>query len=96
MDKKKKKNNEEHYIGALLENMDSKIDVLVDGHKFLVEGQEKLEEKMEIIEEKLIKVDSRLFNIERDISDIRKHFVYRDEFEDLVRRVKYLETKLEI
>lgn len=35
-------------------------------------------------------VDARLATIEYDISDIRKHFVYRDEFEDLMGRVKYL------
>ena len=29
-----------------------------------------------------------------DIADIKKHFVYRNEFEDLMARVKYLETKL--
>ena len=31
---------------------------------------------------------------EQDIADIRRHFVYRDEFEDLAGRVKYLEKKL--
>lgn len=34
--------------------------------------------------------------IERDIAEIRSHFVYRDEFEDLMARVKYLEQKLGI
>ena len=79
-----------------LENMDSKIDVLVDGHKFLVEGQKILGGKIELLDVKLIQVNSRLFNIEKDIADIRKHFVYRDEFDDLIARVKYLEKKLGI
>ena len=39
---------------------------------------------------------SRLDTIEKDLSEIRKHFVYRDEFEDLMGRVKYLESKLGI
>ena len=39
---------------------------------------------------------ARLSTIERDIAEIRKHFVYRDEFEDLMGRVKYLERKLGI
>jgi len=39
---------------------------------------------------------ARLSTIERDIAEIRKHFVYRDEFEDLMGRVKYLELKLNI
>jgi len=41
-------------------------------------------------------VNARLATIERDVAEIRKHFVYRDEFEDLMARVKYLETKLKI
>lgn len=41
-------------------------------------------------------VNARLSTIEHDVADIRKHFVYRDEFEDLVARVKYLEKKLDI
>lgn len=98
--KTKNLNNEKHYIGVLLENMDSKIDVLVDGHKFLVEGQKVLENRMDSLEGKMDKgfmqVNFRLDNIERDIADIRKHFVYRDEFDDLTARVKYLETKLGI
>ena len=42
------------------------------------------------------RVDARLGSIERDIAELRKHFVYRDEFEDLMGRVKYLEQKLGI
>lgn len=41
-------------------------------------------------------VNARLSHIENDISDIRKHFVYRDEFEDALDRIKYLEIKLGI
>jgi hypothetical protein len=41
-------------------------------------------------------VNARLFTIERDIAEIRSHFVYRHEFEDLMGRVKYLEQKLGI
>ena len=94
--KTKTKENGENYVGALLENMDSKIDTLVDGHKGLIDKQEVLEEKINVIDEKLTQVNSRLFNIEKDITDIRRHFVYRDEFEELISRVKYLETKLGI
>jgi|SRR3989344_4591062 len=32
--------------------------------------------------------------IQQDIAEIKKHFVYRYEFEDLMARVKYLEAKL--
>ncbi|OGF63412.1 hypothetical protein A2662_04710 [Candidatus Giovannonibacteria bacterium RIFCSPHIGHO2_01_FULL_45_33] len=60
----------------------------------------RLDERIAILETKtedgFRHVNARLSTIEGDISDIRKHFVYRDEFEDLMARVKYLETKLSI
>lgn len=48
------------------------------------------------VNERLDHVDARLGRVEQDISEIRKHFVYRHEFEDLMDRVKYLEEKLGI
>lgn len=41
----------------------------------------------------LREVNNRMLVIERDIAEIRSHFVYRVEFEDLAARVKYLEKK---
>ena len=41
-------------------------------------------------------VNNRLSNIGREIMEIHKHIVYRDEFDDLAGRVKYLELKLGI
>ncbi|KKT29251.1 hypothetical protein A3G55_02710 [Candidatus Giovannonibacteria bacterium RIFCSPLOWO2_12_FULL_44_25] len=41
-------------------------------------------------------IDATLSVMSRDVADIKKHFVYRDEFEDLMARVKYLETKLDV
>lgn len=40
--------------------------------------------------------NARLDKIEKDVADIRKHFVYRYEFEDLMARVKYMEEKMGI
>jgi len=42
------------------------------------------------------RMNERLIVIERDIAEIRSHFVYRDEFEDLAERMKYIELKLGI
>lgn len=41
----------------------------------------------------LREVNNRMLVIERDIAEIRSHFVYRVEFDDLSARVKYLERK---
>jgi hypothetical protein len=41
----------------------------------------------------LREINNRMLVIERDIAEIRSHFVYRVEFDDLSARVKYLEKK---
>lgn len=45
------------------------------------------------ISDGLREVNNRMLVIERDIAEIRSHFVYRVEFDDLSARVKYLEKK---
>ena len=50
----------------------------------------------EQVDRRFERIEERLIYIERDISDIKSHIVYRDEFEDLTGRVKYLELKLGI
>lgn len=53
-----------------------------------------IDKHFEQVDNRLDHIDARLANIEQDIAEIKKHFIYRDEFEDLMGRVKYLETKL--
>jgi archaellum component FlaC len=55
---------------------------------------EQVDKRFEQVDNRLDHMDARLANIEQDIAEIRKHFVYRYEFEDLMARVKYLEQKL--
>lgn len=75
-------------VDKKVDAVDRKVDDLAkkSGLRFM-----ELESKMD---EGFKNVDSRLLVIERDIAEIRSHFVYRNEFEDLAIRVKYLETKL--
>ncbi len=53
-----------------------------------------VDKRFEQVDNRLDHIDARLSNIEQDIAEIKKHFVYRYEFEDLMARVKYLEQKL--
>ncbi|MEK7576946.1 MAG: hypothetical protein AAB482_04625 [Patescibacteria group bacterium] len=48
------------------------------------------------VEQKLDHMDARLGSVERDVAEIRKHFVYRDEFEDALARLRLVEKKLGI
>jgi predicted amino acid-binding ACT domain protein len=41
-------------------------------------------------------LDANIKVIRQDIAEIKLNFVYRHEFEDLMARVKYLETKIGI
>jgi hypothetical protein len=41
-------------------------------------------------------IDARLGVVERDTAEIRRHFVYRDEFEDALARITLLEKKLNV
>ena len=38
----------------------------------------------------------RLGEMERDLKSIKHHLVYREEFEDMMARMKYVERKLHI
>lgn len=57
---------------------------------------ELLDKKIELIGGELKHINARLNTIEHDIADIRKHFVYRDEFEHAIARIALLEKKLGI
>jgi hypothetical protein len=89
--KTKNLNNKEHYVGALLENMDSKIDVLVDGHRVLdgkidkhyyefQDFRKEVNYKFDIVFEELHLIRNEL-----------KEKVGRDEFILLEKRVFALE-----
>ena len=57
---------------------------------------EQIDKHFVTIERRLDHVDARLSYVERDVAEIRKHFVYRDEFEDALARIRLLEKKVGI
>ncbi|MBI2450980.1 MAG: hypothetical protein HYV52_01410 [Parcubacteria group bacterium] len=54
---------------------------------------EQVDRRFDRLEDRVVNIDSRLGVIERDVAEIRKHFVYRDEFEDALARIELLEKK---
>lgn len=74
--------------------------MIKSGFDEVQERFEQVDKRFEQVEDRMergfVNVNARLDIIEKDIAEIRRHFVYRDEFEDLTARVKYLETKLGI
>ena len=53
-------------------------------------------QKFNRVDQRLDHIDASLSSVRQDVGEIRKHFVYRYEHEDLMARVKYLEEKLKI
>ena len=69
----------------------SGVDGRLDGIEKRFDG---VDRRLDRLETDMQEVQGRLSSIGREIMEIHKHVVYRDEFEDLTDRVKYLELKL--
>lgn len=69
-------------VGAKFEQVDARF--------------EQVDRRFDHVDATLEHMDARLFQVEKDVAEIKRHFVYRDEFDDLMSRVKYLEEKLGI
>lgn len=64
---------------------------------------EGIDKRLELIDKRLERIDAeirhinaRLDMIEHDLVDIKKHFVYRGEFEEVLTRLVLVEKKLGI
>lgn len=95
--KSKKLNNtdnskeESRYFGALLENMDSKIDVILEGHQVL---DKKIDDLSNNVDKRFDEVDYKFETVFDELHLIRndlKEKVGRDEFLVLEKRVAMLE-----
>ncbi|MFQ5801425.1 MAG: hypothetical protein ACE5JQ_00845 [Candidatus Methylomirabilales bacterium] len=56
----------------------------------------KLDEFKSDVDERLDHIDARLGRLETDVNELRGEIVYRQEFEDALGRIKYIEGKLGI
>ncbi|MEK7575761.1 MAG: hypothetical protein AAB491_01585 [Patescibacteria group bacterium] len=77
-------------------DIDKRFEQVDEQFKQVDKRFERVDGQFEGVNGRLDNIDNRLLVIERDIAEIRSHFVYREEFEDLMARVKYLEKRLEI
>lgn len=87
----KKLNNKERYLGVTLEHIDSKLDLVLDGHKAL---DKKIDDFKEEVGEKFKEVDYKFEVVLDELHVIRnelKEKVGRDEFVLLEKRVATLE-----
>lgn len=76
-------------VDGRLDHVDKRLDG-IDGRLDSIDG------RLSGIDGRLDHLDARMGRVEADVSEIRGNLVYHDEFEDLMARVKYVETKLGI
>lgn len=78
------------------EKMDNSFEQ-VDKQFEQIDGRfEQIDKRFDRIEGELSHHGARLSAIEHDVADIKRDMISRDEFEDLMGRVKYLEIKMGI
>jgi len=70
--------------------------VVARGFEGIDKRFEQVDKRFERVDGHLLHIDARLDTIEHDITEIRKHFVYRDEFEEVLSRLSVIEKKLGI
>lgn len=91
------KKEELYYSSALLENMDSKIDVILEGYQVLDKKisdlGEELNEKINVFRQEVDHKFERVFDELHLIRNELKEKVGRDEFIVLEKRVAMLEKK---
>ncbi|MEK7574491.1 MAG: hypothetical protein AAB514_03110 [Patescibacteria group bacterium] len=105
---KKDSKSEERRTGVVLENIDSKLDFIVEGQQVLDKKIDKVDEKVDelrgemnykfgVVFEKFDEVDQKFDEVTGELRVIRnelKEKVGRDEFVILEKRVMNLEKKI--
>lgn len=56
----------------------------------------RIDDRIDQVDKRLDNLDARMGRMEADLTEIRGNIVYKHEFEDLMARVKYIETKMGI
>lgn len=82
--------------GVVHDEVENLARIVARGFEAVEKCFELVDKRFEQVDRKLLHIDARLNTIEHDISEIRKHFVYRDEFEDALTRLTVVEKKLGI
>ena len=85
------KRSEEHRIGVMLEHMDSKLDLLAEGHQML---EQKIDRKVDELRGEMNQQFGIVFDELHLIRNDLKEKVSRDEFIVLEKRVAMIEKKL--
>ena len=75
------------------ERMDKKIETLAIQ---VAKAFEHVDKKFEGVQEDLLEIKTKVSSLDREVSSLKHRLVYREDFDDLAGRVKYLERKMGI
>ncbi len=89
--KNKELNATERHFGVILENIDSKLDLVVEGHKVLDKKIDVVDKKVDNLKSEMNYKFDTVFDELRLIRNELKEKVGRDEFIVLEKRVRELE-----
>lgn len=83
-------------VGKGFSNVDKRFEQVDKRLDQVDKRLDQVDKRLDRVDGHLVRIDSRLDRIERDIQEINSLLVTKDEFDDLMARVKYLELKLGI
>ena len=52
--------------------------------------------KLDVVDGRLLHLEASMNTLEHDVAEIRRHFVYHDEFEEALNRIMTIEKRLGI
>ena len=93
MKNNKKQNNKEGDLGVIMENVDSKLDLLVEGHHTLDKKIDQVDKKVDNLKTEMNYKFEVVFDELHIIRNELKEKVGRDEFVLLEKRVLLLEKR---
>lgn len=81
-------------VDKRFEQVDKRFEQIDKRFELIDKRLELIDKRITHIEAEITHINARLATLEHDVAEIRKHFVYRDEFEDALARITALEKRV--
>lgn len=82
--------------GVVHDEIENLARIVARGFEGVDKRFEQVDKRFVQVGDRLQHIDARLDTLEHDVAEIRKHLVYRDEFEGVLSRLLTIEKKLGI
>lgn len=88
------KKEKEPTIRDVVELIDNLAITVANGFERINGKADKTDQRLDRVESNMESVKSDMATVKRDVSFIRSNFVNREEFDDLLKRVVFLESRV--